>query len=121
MPRDGTLLTVAIAAAFVSGMLAIHGHSDRVENGYRLAAARREGEVLLREAIQAERRASVLRLPPAVAARAQNVHKLGLEYPRDRRVLSQDEVARLMAPAAPAAAPVFAPAGASRPAEVMAR
>lgn len=99
-------LALAVLATFATALLAISEHSRAVEQGYRLAAARREGEVLAREAIRAERRAAALAVPAAVQQRAAAM-KLGLEHPRDRRILSYEEAARLAAPPAPAmAAPV---------------
>lgn len=108
-------LALAVAAAFAAAILAISGHADQVEQGYRLAAARREGEVLLREAVQAERRVVSLKIPTAVARRAESM-RLGLELQRDRRMLTRDEVAALVSPPP---IPVAAPPG--RPGEVMAK
>jgi hypothetical protein len=97
--RDGRGFALGIAAAFTSAMLAIAGHTDQVEEGYRLAAARREGEVLRREALQAERRVAALRVPTAVVHRA-GAMQLGLALPKDRRVLTEQQVLAATAPAA---------------------
>lgn len=99
--RDYRMLAVATASAFCAAMLAISEHAAGIEAGYELGAARREGAVLRREAENADRRVAMLRLPTAVAMRAEAVHKLGLQHPRDRRVLSPEQVAALVAPPVP--------------------
>lgn len=114
MNRDARGLLVAVAAAFGAGLLAISEHAERVEQGYRLAAARAEGEVLRREAMHAERRVALLSLPKVATERAVAM-KLDLGHPPDRRTLSPEQVTALMAPpsaeepAAPSAAPPTSP------------
>lgn len=113
MTKDGRGLALAIAAAFAASMLAIGEHAEQVEQGYRLAAARCEGEVLTREAQRAERKVAQMRLPFAVSARAAAM-KLELEHPRDRRTLTAEQVAALVRPAA-------GPLSPATPTEVMAK
>lgn len=121
MTKSGRGLTLAVVAAFGTGVLAIAEQARQVELGYRLAAARAESEVLRREAHQAERRVAMLRLPQPVSERA-TAMKLSLEHPRDRRILSPEQVAALTAPAV--ATPAVAKPPVARPstgADVMAR
>lgn len=94
---DGRGLLLAGAAAFGASILAIAEHAEQVELGYRLAAARREGQVLGREASRAERAVAAL-CEPAEAVRRGAALKLGLDLPKDRRILSREEVALLLAP-----------------------
>ncbi|MCE9636948.1 MAG: hypothetical protein K8T90_14685 [Planctomycetes bacterium] len=98
MTKDGRGLVLAIAAAFAASMLAIAEHAEQVEQGYRLAAARCEGEVLTREAQRAERKVALMRLPFSVSGRA-TAMKLELEHPRDRRTFTEDQVAAILGPA----------------------
>ena len=107
MNKAGRGLALAVVAAFGTGMLAIAEHARQVELGYRLAAARAESDVLRREAHQAERRVAMLRLPQPVAERASAMN-LSLEHPRDRRILTSEQVALLVAPPV-VAPPVVAP------------
>jgi hypothetical protein len=115
MTRDARSLVLAVAAAFASGLLAIAEHAEKVEQGYLLAAARAEGEVLRREAMHAERRVALLRLPRVASERALAM-KLELGHPSDRRTLSPEQIAEFMGPPSDAAAPAAsAPAPATAP------
>ena len=117
--RDCPILAVAVVAAFASAILAISEHAEAVDKGYRLAAVRRERDVLLREALRAERKVSILSIPTAVAQRA-TAMRLGLEHPKDRRILTPDEVTALLAPpASPPESPARPPI--ARPPEGMAK
>jgi hypothetical protein len=108
MTRAARSLLLSVAAAFAAGLLAIAEHAEKVEQGYRLAAARAEGEVLRREAMHAERKVALLRLPRAAAERA-TAMKLDLGHPPDRRTLSPAQVAALVPPAAAAPPPAALP------------
>ena len=120
MTSDARGLLLAVGAAFGAGLLAIAEHAERVEQGYCLAASRAEGEVLRREAMHAERRVAVLRLPKVAADRAVAM-KLDLGHPTDRRTLSPEQVAALLAPPtgpvpeSTAATPAPAPSAGSSP------
>jgi len=128
MTNEGRGLALAVAAAFAAAILAISGHSDKVEQGYRLSAVRAEGEVLRREAMHAERRVSLLRLPRVAADRAVAM-KLDLGHPSDRRTYTAEEVTALVAPPVgvtqvsqnPAPVRVAPPGAKVPPAGVMAR
>lgn len=114
MNRDARGLLLAVGAAFGAGLLAIAEHAEKVEQGYRLAAARAEGEVLRREAMHAERRVALLRLPRVAAERAMRM-KLDLGHPSDRRTLSPEQVAALLVTPGAAGPEAHAPTAATPP------
>lgn len=101
--KDTTVLGLAVCAAFGAALLAIAEHVRWMEAGYGLGAARREHQVLLREAVQAERKLAAARSPSAVVARAK-AWNLGLDHYSSQPALPPSSVA------APAVAPAVAPA-----------
>jgi hypothetical protein len=96
-PHDRTLLALAAACAFGTSLLAISEHVRCMEAGYGLGAARREHQVLHREALAAERKLAAARSPAAVLARCK-AWNLGLDHWSSKPALPPAPVA-----AAPAA------------------
>lgn len=107
--KDTTVLGLAVCAAFGAALLAIAEHVRCMEAGYGLGAARREHQVLLREAVQAERKLAAARSPSAVVARAK-AWNLGLDHYSSQPALPPSSVATAVAAPAPAAAHPAKPA-----------
>lgn len=119
--KDTTVLGLAVCAAFGAALLAIAEHVRWMEAGYGLGAARREHQVLLREAVQAERKLAAARSPSAVVARAK-AWNLGLDHyssqpalPPSSVVTATPAAAQPAKPAASAAAAPSANVAARRP------
>lgn len=107
--KDTTVLGLAVCAAFGAALLAIAEHVRCMEAGYGLGAARREHQVLLREAVQAERKLAAARSPSAVVARAK-AWNLGLDHYSSQPALPPSSAAAAVAAPAPAAAQPAKPA-----------
>ncbi len=101
--KDTTVLGLAVCAAFGAALLAIAEHVRWMEAGYGLGAARREHQVLLREAVQAERKLDAARSPTAVVARAK-AWNLGLDHYSSQPALPPSSVVTATPAATPAAA-----------------
>lgn len=110
--KDTTVLGLAVCAAFGAALLAIAEHVRWMEAGYGLGAARREHQVLLREAVQAERKLAAARSPSAVVARAK-AWNLGLDHYSSQPALPPSSVAVPAAPAPATAQPAKPSAPAS--------
>ena len=85
---DGVLVSVAVAAAFAAGLVAVAQHAYCTSAGYQLAVAQREGEELHRTAEQAERRVAQLSTVTAATARATPMKLTRLMYPRSWNIVN---------------------------------